>query len=316
MKKGKERELRIAALFDGRPGHEKQTKGIIQALQEKIKVQVVALPVTRMGLSETIVNSCRVFMPGSGMTHPDVADCDLLIGTGSQTHLPLVLYNKQYHIPIVTCMSPASFLRHCFDICFVPMHDGLKQSGNIILTAGAPNCAINAGKHRPEYGLILLGGIDAKSHFWQDDEIIDKVRNVIIDEPCIHWTISSSPRTPEKTVLKVRNLVKLYGNCSFFHYEETGDGWIEAQYTKSTIVWVTSDSISMVYEALTAGCKVGLFPMQWKKSRNKFKTNEAILVDKNMALLYDSWKNADARWGEMLNINEAQRCAEYILEIL
>ena len=316
MEKGKEKVLRIAALFDGRPGHEKQTSGVIQALQRIASVSVVSLPVTRSSVSQSIANTCRVLLPGSGIKHDDVKNCDLLIGTGSQTHLPLLLFKKQYRIPAVTCMLPPTYLRSFFDICFVPIHDGIEQGGNIYVTAGAPNCSINYGRHKPECGLILLGGIDEKSHNWHDDTIVGNVREVIEKESSIHWTISSSPRTPERTIQKIKKLDQLYKNCSFYHYKDTEKGWVEDQYNKSTFVWVTSDSISMIYEALTAGCKVGLFPMEWKKSGNKFQLNEKMLFDKKMTLSFTLWERDGFHLNKLQNINEAQRCAEHILETL
>ena len=316
MEKRKEKVLRIAALFDGRPGHEKQTNGVIQALQKITSVAVVSLQITRAGLLETIANTCRVLLPGSGVKHNDVKNCDLLIGTGSQTHLPLLLYKKQYHIPAVTCMLPPTYLRSSFDICFVPAHDGIEQKGNIFVTTGAPNCSINYGRHKPECGLILLGGIDEKSHFWHDDTIVRNVQKVIEREPYVHWTISSSPRTPEITIQKIKKFGQFYKNCSFYHYKDTEKGWVEDQYNKSTFVWVTSDSISMTYEALTAGCKVGLFSMEWKKSGNKFQKNEKMLFADGIALSFPSWEGDGDRWNKLQNINEAQRCAERILETL
>ena len=316
MEKRKKKVLRIAALFDGRPGHEKQTSGIIQALQKTTSLSVVSLSVTRSSLLQSIANTCRVFLPGSGIKRDDVKNCDLLIGTGSQTHLSLLLYKKQYHIPAVTCMLPPTYLRSSFDICFVPIHDGVEQKANIFVTAGAPNCSIDYCRHKPECGLILLGGIDEKSHFWLDDTIVSNVRKIIAREPNVHWTISSSPRTPENTIQKIKKIDKLYSNCSFYHYKETDKGWVEEQYNKSTFVWVTSDSISMIYEALTAGCKVGLFPMEWKKSGNKFQKNEKMLFDKNMTLSFASWERDGFYLKQQQNINEAQRCAEHILETL
>ncbi len=57
---------------------------------------------------------------------------------------------------------------------------------------------------------------------------------------------------------------------------------MEEQYDKNKVVWVTADSISMIYEALTAGCRVGIFPMQWRKEKGKFKRNEDLLLEKKL----------------------------------
>ena len=306
--------LRIVALLDGRPGHEKQTHGIIQELRDVAEVEVREIAVTPGSPLDFLKQLISLFLPGLGWSHPQVADADLLLGTGSRTHLPLLLYKKRYAIPVVTCMSPPIFLRRHFDLCFVPEHDGLKERDNIVNTTGAPNCSRNKGRHQGDCGLILLGGVDQKSHRWESKHIANMVRHIVEKETNIHWIISSSPRTPPETVELMQELAAAFTNARFFHFKETQPGWIEGQYDKSGVVWVTSDSISMVYEALTAGCKVGIIPMQWKKEHSKFKKNEDLLQKKGLVISFSSWQQGNANWRKNIELNEARRCAERILQ--
>ncbi len=306
--------IRIAALFDGRLGHEKQTRGIIRALQEKSDVRSSEIFVSRGRLGTTVVGTCRIFLPTSGLSNAEVEGCDLLIGTGTQTHIPLLLYKKRYGIPAVTCMSPAFYLRPYFDVCFVPAHDGLTPGKNIFITMGSPNSSKNNGRHSPQNGLILLGGIDEKSHLWQEDDILTKVNNIVRRHGEINWRITSSPRTPQSTVAKMKKLSGHYNNTSFFPFSETAPGWIEKQYDRSMYVWVTSDSVSMIFESLTAGCRVGILPIHWKKKSSKFKLNESLLFEKKLAISYATWERDNSGWLDKPAINEAQRCAEHILE--
>lgn len=306
--------MRVAVLLDGRPGHEKQTKGILQAMRTMAEVEAIPHRVERVGPLAMLLRTLQLFLPGKGPSIPSVAKADLLLGTGSQTHLPLLALKKRYGIPAITCMKPPRHLRARFDLCFVPEHDGLSEQDNIMLTSGAPNCSINRGKHQAGRGLILLGGIDSKSHYWQSDRISAMVENIVTSESMTHWTISSSPRTPQDTIVLLDRLARKAKNVDFFHYKDTMPGWIEDQYDKNSVVWVTSDSISMVYEALTAGCKVGILPMQWKRANSKFKKNEDLLVRKGLVVSYPSWVNGDCSWHEDVELNEALRCAERILQ--
>ncbi|MDK9707834.1 MAG: mitochondrial fission ELM1 family protein [Desulforhopalus sp.] len=273
--------------------------------------EIVAEPVTPFNMLRQIL---LLVLPGLGLCHPRLAGADFLLGAGSRTHLPLLLFKKQYGIPAVVCMSPPLFLRNRFDLCFVPEHDGLLERKNIIQTIGAPNCSRNKSLHRDDHGLILLGGIDAKSHRWDSAEIGDMVRQIVRKENQKHWTISSSPRTPVETVKILVNLAADFPNVNFFNYKETGPGWIEEQYDTCSVVWVTSDSISMIYEALTAGCKVGILPMQWLRKDSKFKRNEDLLLKKGLVKSLSSWMQGDAMWQENVELNEAQLCAERILK--
>lgn len=308
------KELHIIALLDGRPGHEKQTMGIIQALQVRLPVQVIQIKVGSFSIMRAFLQTCRLYFSKIGASHPQIGKADLLIGTGSLTHLPLLLYKQKYGIPAITCMSPSLHLRNRFDLCFVPEHDELREADNIMLTAGAPNCSVNKRKHREECGLILLGGIDTKSHYWDSCQVVQMVEKVVKNGSQKNWTVSSSPRTPEDAVAMIKKLADKYGNIHFFDYRDTAAGWIEEQYDKNSLVWVTADSISMVYEAVTAGCRVGIFPMQWVRKNSKFKRNEDILLEKNLVTPFVAREKGGITQVGNIELNEAQRCADRILQ--
>ena len=100
----------------------------------------------------------------------------------------------------------------------------------------------------------------------------------------------------------------------FFRSEDTPKGWIEEQYALNKTVWVTADSISMVYEALNGGCSVGILPVEWLKQDNKFVRSLAMLREKKMIVEFDDWQT-----GNQLpeppaeTFHEAWRCAREIL---
>lgn len=309
------KELRVVALLDGRPGHEKQTLGIIQALQERLPVHLVKINVSNFTLFDKVIQTCRLYLPGVGLPHPQLDKADLLIGTGSRTHLPMLLYKKKYVLPAITCMTPPKHLRKYFDLCFVPEHDGVKEDGNITVTIGAPNSSQNKRQHQKECGLVLLGGVDPKSHRWDSSQVIKMVEKIVKTDSQKLWTISSSPRTPHDTTAMIRNLADKYKNVQFFDYTDTPRGWIEKQYDKNSEVWVTADSISMIYEAMTAGCKVGVFPIEWLKENSKFKRNENILRERSLVTTFTSWEQGSTLQEKRIELNEAQRCADWILQI-
>lgn len=307
--------LRVVALLDGRPGHEKQTRGIIEALKGFVQVETVEIVVPPLTPWVFLSQLAQLFLPGKGGSDPRIVDADILLGTGSRTHLPLLLFKKTYAVPAFICMSPFSLIRDRFDLCFVPEHDGITEQQNIVQTAGAPNCSRNKRLHQENRGLILLGGVDPKSHHWDSEHIVSMVRQIIEETGDNHWTLSSSPRTPPSTVELLRKVADEFSNVTFYNYSETPPGWIEEQYDMNSVVWVTSDSISMIYEALTAGCKVGIIPMRWKRKNCKFKRNEAFLCEKGLVVSFSSWLQGDATWRNNVELNEAHRCAERILQI-
>jgi hypothetical protein len=72
----------------------------------------------------------------------------------------------------------------------------------------------------------------------------------------VQWQISTSRRTPEHTFLEIRNMAP---NAKVWSASETPPGWVEQQLREAGQVWVSEDSISMIFESLTAGGQVGVF---------------------------------------------------------
>jgi hypothetical protein len=308
--------MKVLAFFDGRPGHEKQTRGILYELGRLVDLEISEIKVERKGLTGNIAELVGLLAARATKEPKGDDGIDLLIGTGSSTHVPMLKTKRVAGIPAVTCMTPSSYLRPFFDLCFVPMHDGVKDGGNIMTTIGPPNCSRPSGAKDPSLGLILIGGVDNKSHRWQSAETVGQVRQIARWWPDIHWTVASSPRTPADTAEVLTEAARASANIEFIRYEETSPGWIEQQYARSLHVWVTADSMSMVYEALSAGCRVGLLPVEWLNSTNKFKRSADYLTTQGIAVVYSAWlAGQESAWSENNEpLHEARRCAEEIVK--
>jgi hypothetical protein len=104
------------------------------------------------------------------------------------------------------------------------------------------------------------------------------------------------------------------GQVSFFRSADTPAGWVEEQYALNRTVWVTADSISMVYEALTAGCSVGVLQVEWLRQDNKFNKSLQFLTEKEMIVDFDAWQEgASMPTLKDKQLNESLRCAREIL---
>lgn len=308
------KQMHVVCLLDGKPGHEKQTLGILNALEKKVPTKVTKIKIAPWSLWGSFLGVIRLYLPFSSSRKSVKMDPDLLLCTGSRTHLQTLLYKKQYKIPAITCMAPDLIYRSKFDICFVPVHDGFEQKDNIVTTIGPPNCSTNRSRHKARNGLIMVGGIDQKSHTWNSDDILGKITEIIRREPETSWLISSSPRTPDNTILMLEKMILLHPQASFYNYKDTSPGWVEKQYDNSAVVWVTADSVSMMFEALTAGCKVGVIPVGWKKKVNKFEKSVSFLVANRFILPFDAWLRSEDNWSDNVNLNEAQKCADIIIK--
>jgi len=211
-------------------------------------------------------------------------------------------------------MTPDALLRKRMDLCFVPVHDNVQPGNNIFTTIGPPGISTDKGIHESDRGLVLIGGIDNKSHVWHSEEVFLQVRAVIEKDTLKKWIITSSRRTPEEMCVLLERYASEKPEVTFFRAHETPSGWIEDAYDRNESVWVTADSISMVYEALTAGCLVGIFPMKWKKQNGKFHRSEQYLLENNMVTDFEAWISGKSKMVRPKPLNEAARCAEEILK--
>ena len=100
---------------------------------------------------------------------------------------------------------------------------------------------------------------------------------------------------------------------SFVPFRESEPGWLEKQYRTHASVWVTADSISMIYEALSSGCRVGVLPVQWKKADNKFQRSLNYLLEHKLIVSFDHYIQGAAMPENVEPLNEADRCAKELL---
>ncbi len=306
-------KLHIVLFRDGRPGHEKQSNGILKALRHYVELDVQEISVSQKGFIGGVFDHFRFILnlpyPGNVTIRPD-----MLIGTGSHTHIPILTCKRKFGGYAVTCMSPAGHIRNKFDLCFVPMHDRIPVVQNIFETIGPPNIAENKNSHDHSKSLILVGGKDEGSHRWDSNKLLLCIRDLIGSSNDQSWTVSSSPRTPEETDRLLCSLVKQNPEICYVPYHKSEPGWIEKQYSINKTVWVTGDSISMVYEALTAGCSVGIIPVDWKNKDNKFLYSLDYLIENDKVFTLNQYLKETSHHTVNTILNESDRCAIELLK--
>lgn len=308
------KKLNIIAVMDGRPGHEKQTEGIIKFLSEITQINVSRIIISNSLRDKLFAWVKMILSFVCKQRKPSDSSADLVIGTGSNTHAVVIKLGKIHRARTVICMSPSFPLKRFFDLCCVPEHDGVTPAGNILETVGPPNLSVNQNRHDAGKGLILVGGVDEKSHIWNSENILKHIEKIIEKDCQIKWVISSSPRTPEDMEKNLLILSDRYKEVDFLRFSDTQSGWIEKQYSLNQTVWVTADSMSMVYEALSAGCTVGVIPVEWKKKQSKFALSERKLIENKIVTHYAEWLNSSRLVRSRENLNEAQKCAREILK--
>ncbi|MHB1054218.1 MAG: mitochondrial fission ELM1 family protein, partial [Thiobacillus sp.] len=245
---GKYQPLVIWIVSDGKPGHLNQSLGLAEALARATPTEIhtlPALPAWRAGLALLLKR-----FPGPPLPAPD-----LIIGAGHATHLTLLAARRACGGRTVVLMKP-SLPRRRFDLCVLPRHDGIAADAHTRVTEGAINRIRPATLRDSSHGLLLIGG--ASKHFeWDSDAIQVQIKSILARTPDTQWTLTTSRRTPADFL----DALPSGPNLTVVPHTATPPDWLPDQLARSGTVWVTPDSASMVFEALTAGAEVGVFDL-------------------------------------------------------
>ena len=234
---------------------------------------------------------------------------DLIIGAGHATHPTLLAARRAHGGRAVVLMKP-SLPRRCFDLCILPRHDGVAADAHTLVTEGALNRIRPATARDANRGLLLIGG--TSPHFeWDSDAIQVQIKRILARTPDTHWTLTTSRRTPADFLA----LLPQHPKLNIVPHTATSPDWLPEQLARCGTVWVTPDSASMVFEALTAGAAVGVFDLP---ANPKSRVGRAIsqLADAQRITRFANWCASDQLQPNTHPLAEADRCAKWILEWL
>ena len=293
----------VWAFTDGKPGHENQTRGLIAALAARATLDVRWIKIPPYSSVLTNLMTKR-FLPGAALPSPD-----LLIGAGHRTHLPMIAARRARGGRSIVLMKP-SLPRVWFDLCVIPEHDRV-SGGNILTTRGALNVA-QPGKKQERTGLFLVGG-PSRHHGWREKELLAQISEIVQRTPEVKWTLTTSRRTPPSTTARLRGLA--VKNLTIVPFADTGPQWLPEQLARNSLAWVTEDSVSMVYEALTAGCATGLLAVPARR-RGKRKLEQGLesLVNEKLVTRFADWQTGVVLAAPARPFNEAARIAEWVMD--
>lgn len=302
------RILQAWRFTDGKTGHEKQTKGFLNAIREHFDVVETRFHIQSQGGVRRLWNWIfGQFPDGRNLQAPD-----LLLGAGHRVHFPMLAARRVVGGRTLVFMKPSLPLKW-FDLCLIPQHDDPPSSNRVLPTCGALTTVKPSVDKNPQSGLFLIGGPSA--HFdWSDEGIVGQVGKVVAatEDEGIAWKLTTSRRTPKtflphlKTIPSQRLVV-----CPV---EQTGKGWVEDELARCEQTWVSEDSVSMVYEALTSGCRVGLLGLSPKGASGRVVRGIGQLIEKKWLTRYLDWENGESLELAPRGFDESARCADVVVE--
>ncbi|MFO0977949.1 MAG: mitochondrial fission ELM1 family protein [Planctomycetaceae bacterium] len=296
--------LVVWRFLDGKAGHRNQVCGLTDALARLTECQLIDVPLSdrQKGL--------RSVWPGNQKNLRELPAPDLIVGAGHSTHIPMLMARRRFGGRIVVLMKPSLPLS-LFDQCYIPVADGVRERGNVLCTEGALNRVVPSNNLDAGKGLMLIGG--PSDHFaWSTAQVLEQVTEVIRKSPDMEWTLTTSRRTPPDFVSQWKAM-SLKG--SLIPAEDTGPMWLPAQLREAGTVWVTADSVSMLYEALTAGGNVGLFELPHRKTSRVTRGVNGLITQQRVQTL-NGWRTEQFRGLNHHILNEAARCAEHLLQTI
>ena len=295
------RPLVVWRFTDGKPGHENQTLGLLAALRDRVHVDDFRIHIAdcRAGLV-----SCLTGRVAFGEKLPDP---DLIIGAGHATHLPMLIARRVRGGRVVVLMKPTLPLAW-FDLCVIPAHDRPRRLDNVLVTRGVLN-RVRRSEHSDEHaGLILVGGSSAHVS-WSSATVVAQMHELLSRAPAMHWTLTTSRRTPADflELLDADPALLSVVPCG-----QTGPDWLPEMLGRAAQAWVSQDSVSMVYEALTSGAAVGLLTVPWRNARDRLARGVEKLVQDGLVTPFADWQQGRVLTPPAAPFDESARCAQWI----
>lgn len=244
--------MHIVYVSDGKAGHRSQALGLYKAMQRQSAEDVTfeEVSIEKLDIFSLLIS---VFKHSNSSISQAP---DFIFGVGSHTQLRVLLLGKVYSKAKTVILMKPNFPFSWFDYAIIPEHDDVQASAQVVTTKGALNPIVNEQRHQSNRILIALGG-SSKRHQWNNEKVLDAIKKIVYENTRSEIILTTSRRTPNEFLLSLKS--QEYANkLSIFPVEETPQGWIFEEMQKAEAVWVTEDSISMIFEALTAGCRVGV----------------------------------------------------------
>lgn len=298
------RPLQIRVISDSRPGHENQSVGLAEAIGRRVPVE---LRILRVPATFFLPTRVRAVM---NQLRADPSGVDLFIGVGHSVHLPLWWAARSLQARSVVILDP-TWPRSLFDLCLIPRHDlgPTPASAHLVPTLGALNRLPEAPQPKAAAGLVLIGG-PSRHHGWDGASLQSALGEIVARNPRLRWTLADSRRTPSGFLA---GLGDGSSNAVLMPHQATTPGWLPGQLMVAEEVWVTEDSVSMAYEAVTSRARVGLLPIPRLAKRSRVYSAIDLLAAERLATPFERWRQNGELAPPARLIHEAGRCAEEVL---
>jgi len=330
------KSITIWRFIDGKAGHEKQSTAAINALSKKINCEVLDIDLPSKN------SFFGAFFSGKLKTLKNLGKPNLIIGVGHQTHL-YVLFSKKYYGGMSILIMKPSLPTDWFDLCILPEHDrvlaqkeyidwALTSASKIFYSQGPLVDIKERKKNKTGKSMILIGG-PSKNYQWNNVMIVSQIIDLIEQNPNDKFMLVTSRRTPKSFMKHLRTEVRMlqqlervrtiepgeplrnldiYTSSSEPHHAHSNPEWVNERMSEAPYVWVTNDSFSMIYEALSYGAKVGLLCLDAYRDNRVDQATTRLFAGKKCS--WDGARDFKKLTINRKNLYEVEDCAAFILK--
>ena len=291
-------------LDDQKPGHRSQLKGLGNRLRVLCGANLHWLDATTIPVP--VWRALFGLAPRLDLPRPD-----LIIAAGRRSHRLLLSLRRLRGARTLVLMKPG-FPLSWVDGAIIPAHDGVPERDGVLVSEGALNAMTPMARltDKPE-ALILLGG-PSPHYEWDNDRVLQQVTQLIQNYRDWRWTISGSRRTPPELQAELEALAG--PRITVVDHSRTHQDWLSHTLAGCRAAWVTPDSVSMVYEVLTAGLPTGLFELPPRQPGRVVSGIEALLERGRVASWQDHARIMQRRGQEAAPLWEADRAARWVIQ--
>ncbi len=284
--------MKIVILSDKKPGHYKQSLGIVQKMPEcnsewidiqfknKSRDNLLRIVMCVLGGIPLPSNFTRVLLKWSldSTSYNSVfllQEADLILSTGSSVASVNLLLGKLLDAKTVTCLRPSPVGTRYFDLAILPMPNWKrrKKQRNICKTIGIPNpiypnilnaereiliSALKLNSHK-RIGLLIGGTDKHETISMKDARKLFEFCQEAANNQNLQILMTTSRRTPHEVTNYLKEWLESEDWCPLYADPDTpseiNDPY-QAILALSDLLIVSADSFSMVCEAASSGKKV------------------------------------------------------------
>ncbi len=344
----------IAVISDGKPGHENQSLGIAEYipnsdirlfrhnLKEDFNEFWLRFLVRNFGIvrnnsakylqyafDESEINRLREHRPKA------------VISSGTLSAALNILAGKFTGARTCVCMKPSLLPLSMFDLAIIPEHDNPPDAPNIVRTISAPNRVSDSmlGEEAEKWWDELppgdkviswiIGGPSASARF-DGNHVLGGLLETLVWAKFNGWQVwlSTARRTPESLEEAIEKIRSGYPSLTWsllWHRDRRNP--LYAMFCRSRLAIVTSDSVSMVAEAASAGCGPIVYQASESKNDNGSKSKQDRMVDRLLRGGYGSRIQTPSQINDELErilkgevefpcLDDTSKAAERLMELI